>query len=152
MLDYSTPAPEAITRAQAESIAAADRIVAGVVAVPDAERTYDNTLLPLEDVSDLTVTTYGRYAFMRQVTTDADVRAAAQACEEALEKHGIELSFREDLYQAVKAYAATPEAAVFMKSRRFMGYSFRASRFDGKAQNRGAPSVEKSFPQMRRHI
>lgn len=117
MLDYSTPTPEAIARAQANTIAEADRIVAGIVAVPDAERTYDNTLLPLEDVSDLTMTTYGRYAFMRQVTDDADVRAAAQACEEALEKHGIELSFREDLYQAVKAFAATSEAAALTGER-----------------------------------
>ncbi|MGE0539667.1 MAG: M3 family metallopeptidase [Dehalococcoidia bacterium] len=117
MLDYSTPTPEAIARAQAEAIAAADQIVADVVAVPDAERTYNNTLLPLEDVSDLTVTAYGRYAFIRQVTTDADVRAAAQACEEALEKHGIELSFREDLYQAVKVFAATPEATALTGER-----------------------------------
>ncbi|MGH2602857.1 MAG: M3 family metallopeptidase, partial [Dehalococcoidia bacterium] len=111
MLDYSTPTPDDIRNAQANSIAEADRIVAAVVAVPDAERTYANTLLPLEDVDDFVHHTYGRYAFIRQVTTDADVRAAAQACEEALEKHGIALAFRDDLYAAVRAYAATENAA-----------------------------------------
>lgn len=111
MLDYSTPTPEAIAAAQQQVIAEADRIVAAVVAVPDdVERTYGNTLQPLEDVDDLTVTAFGRYAFMRHVTTDDDVRAAAQACEEALEKHGIELSFRDDLYAAVRAYAASADA------------------------------------------
>jgi thimet oligopeptidase len=132
MLDYATPTPEAIARAQAETIAAADRIVAAVVTVPDAERTYANTLLPLEDVSDLTVSAFGRYAFMRHVTTDAEVRAAAQACEEALEKHGIELSFREDLHAAVKAFAASAEAAALTGERqRLLDKTLRDYRRNG---------------------
>jgi thimet oligopeptidase len=110
-LDYTVPTPDQIEQAQAEAFAGANRRIEVMLAIPAEGRTFANTLLPLEDVSDLIATTYGRYGFMRQVASDADVRAAAMRCEEALDKFGIELSFREDVYAAVSAFAATPEAA-----------------------------------------
>jgi Zn-dependent oligopeptidase len=140
LLDYSTPTPAAIRRAQDETIAAAGRIVAAVLAVPDAERTFENTLAPLDDIADRTVKTHGRYAFMRQVTTDREVREAAQACEEALDKHSIEIAFREDLYAAVKAYAATAEAAALSGERaRFLDKTlsdYRRNGFELPAEQR----------------
>jgi len=111
MLNFTTPTPAEIEHARAAAMIESDRIVAAVVAVPHAARTFANTLAPLEDAGDLLHKVYGRHGFMRQVTTDAEVRAAAEACEEAIEKYGIELAFREDLYNAVKAYAGTTEAA-----------------------------------------
>jgi thimet oligopeptidase len=132
MLDYTTPTPDQIAEAQARAIEQCDRIVAEAVAVPDQQRTFQNTLLPLDEVADRINTTYGRYAFMRQVTTDANVRAAAQACEEALEKYGIALDFREDVFAAVKAYAGQEEAASLQgERRRFLEKTLRDFRRNG---------------------
>jgi thimet oligopeptidase len=132
MLDFTTPTPAQIAEAQARTIAECDRIVASAVAVPDAERTFENTLLPLDDVADRLTTTYGRYAFMRQVTTDANVRAAAQACEEALDKYGIQLAFRDDVFAAVKAYTARDEAASLQgEHRRYLEKTLRDFRRNG---------------------
>lgn len=110
MIDYRCPMPEEIERARTETLAAAERIVAEIVRVPDGERTYWNTLYRLEDVADLLLQAQGRYGFMFHVAEDPAVRAAAQQLREALEKYSNELGFREDLYRAISAYAATPEA------------------------------------------
>ena len=48
---------------------------------------------------------------MAYVHTDAAVRDAGQAAEEAFSKWNVALPFREDLYRAVRAFADTPEAA-----------------------------------------
>lgn len=111
MLDFSMPTPEVIADAQAATFAETDRMIAALVAAPPEERTFANTLGALEAIADRLHQTYGRYAFMRQVTADAAVRAAAEACDEALDKYGIELSFNEDVERAMRAFAATPEAA-----------------------------------------
>lgn len=117
MLDFSTPTPDQINAAREAVIAEADRVVRGVVDAPGDGRSYANTLAPLEEVGDLLLRAHGRYAFMRQVSTDADVRAAAEVCEEALDKYGIELSFREDLHAAITTYAATSDAAALTGER-----------------------------------
>ncbi len=110
MIDYRCPTPAEIERAQAETLAAAERIVTEIVQVADGERTYWNTLYRLEDVADLLLQAQGRYGFMFHVAEDPAVRAAAERLREALDKYSTELGFREDLYAAVSAYAATSEA------------------------------------------
>lgn len=110
MIDYRCSMPEEIERAQAETLAEAERVVEEIVRVPDGERTYWNTLYRLEDVADLLLQAQGRYGFLFHVAEDPAVRAAARQLREALDKYSNELSFREDLYAAVTAYAATPEA------------------------------------------
>src|SRR5262249_18452643 len=77
---------------------------------PAAARTLANTLEPLEEIADTIEQVQGRCGFMSYVAEDAEVRAAADGLREALEKYEIELSYREDLYQAVQEFAATVEA------------------------------------------
>jgi thimet oligopeptidase len=117
MIDYRTTTPADIERAQEETIRAADRIVAAMVAVPEGERTFANTLAPLEEVSDLLEQTFGRYGFMAYVAVEAEVRNAAEHLREALDKYGIDLSFREDVHAGVTAFAHTDEAAALTGER-----------------------------------
>lgn len=131
-LDYRTTTPAEIARAQSEALGAAERIVAEVMAVPAGERTYANTLKRLEDVDDLLGRTFGRYGFLAYVSPDGDVRDAAEAMREAMEKFGIELAFREDIHAAVTTLAATPEAhALAGERRRLLDFTLRDYRRNG---------------------
>ncbi len=108
--DYTTVTAAGLESAVEDGIAAAERIVAKVVA-PDTPSTYETVLAPLEDITDLVVRIDGETAFMGYVHPDADLRATGKQVEERLSKWGVELAFRDDLYAAVKRYSETDEAA-----------------------------------------
>ncbi len=132
MVDFRVPAPAEIEEAQAAAIQAADAIVAEVVAVPAGVRTFANTMLRLEDAADAIERAHGRFGFMSYVAEDAAVRAAADGLREALEKYEIELSFREDLYDAVQEYARAPEAqSLAAENKRLLEWTLRDYRRDG---------------------
>src|SRR4029079_8278349 len=90
---------------------ACDETVARVVATPTAGRTFANTFGALEDASDAIRQASGNYAFMAYVAADDALRETARDWDEKLSKYAVELGFREDLYDAVKEYASTTEAA-----------------------------------------
>jgi thimet oligopeptidase len=124
--------PTEVARAQSEAIEKANHIIEGALAIPPAQRTFANTMLPLEEAGDVIERAHGRYGFMSYVAEDADVRAAADTLREALEKFEIELSFREDIYKAVQEFAATPEAAGLTgEDKRYLEFTLRDYRRDG---------------------
>ncbi|MEX2279192.1 MAG: M3 family metallopeptidase [Acidimicrobiia bacterium] len=106
--DYTAVTPETIKTDVDATLAAAR---AHIDAVVTGERTWEGTVLPLEEVADLLSQTYGRTAFMGYVHPDQTTREAGQQAEEQLSKFGIEMTFRRDLYEAVAEYSGTPEAA-----------------------------------------
>jgi len=108
--DFSAMTPEQVTRACEDAIAACDAGVDAIVARPDGERTFANTLGALEEATDGVSQASGQYAFMAYVAEGEELREAARASEERIDKYLIDLSFREDLYAAIKAYAARGEA------------------------------------------
>ena len=80
--------------------------------VADKEaRTFENTLRPLDRISDILARAFTDYAFMGYVHPDKDVREAAKGVEEKLSKFGVELVFRDDLNKAVQEFSETEEAA-----------------------------------------
>ncbi|MBS1722125.1 MAG: Zn-dependent oligopeptidase [Armatimonadetes bacterium] len=90
-----------------DALKRADEAVAKIIAVPDADRNFDNTLGALDDLSVRLDNDTSLVAFQQFVSTDAAERDAARATDEAVTNWGIELSKREDLYKAIKAYADT---------------------------------------------
>lgn len=108
--DFSAMTPENVTRACEEAIAACDAGVEAIVATPDGERTFANTLGALEAATDGVSQAPGQYAFMAYVASDDALREAGRAAEERIEKYLVDLSFREDLYAAIKAYADRGES------------------------------------------
>ncbi len=134
MIDFSVPSPAEIEQAQRRAIAEADAIIERVVGLAPGEHTFANTLLAIEVADDLIEQAHGRYGFMSYVAGDDDVRAAADTMREALEKYAIELSFREDLYQAVMAFAQSEEArGLEGESKRLLEHTLRDFRRDGFA-------------------
>jgi len=109
--DYGAVAQADLVPAVDAAIARAEEILAAVAAVPDGERTFGNTLQPLDDVANLLGRVGGEHGFLAYVHPDAALREVALECEQRLETFGTSVGFRQELYDAVRAYAETPEAA-----------------------------------------
>ena len=108
--DYTAVTPESVAAAIDEALATADELTAAVSRSVDAP-SFDATLRPLELAGAAIAIGYGRGAFLAQVHPEAVVRDAGHAGNERLTKWRVAVTFREDLYHAVAAFAATPEAA-----------------------------------------
>ena len=108
--DFAALTPPDVDAACDRAIAACDDAVNAIVAAPDGQRTFANTLGALEEAADGVAQAAGQYAFMAYVAGDAALREAARRQEERIDKYFVELSFREDLYAAIRAYAARGEA------------------------------------------
>src|SRR5215831_2245688 len=89
------------------AIKRANDAVAKIVAIPDKDRTFDNTLGAIDDLLANLESDTSLLIFMSNVSPDAAVREASQKAEEQAGNYGIELGKREDLYKAVVAYANT---------------------------------------------
>ncbi|MDH3247412.1 MAG: Zn-dependent oligopeptidase [Acidimicrobiia bacterium] len=109
LFDYMTVSPESITADVDRILARANTLVEEVAGSADAP-TYDSVLGRLEDVSDMTASLFGRTGFMGYVHPDEAIRTTGQQLEERISKWGIEITFRPDLYAAVKAFAESDEA------------------------------------------
>jgi thimet oligopeptidase len=109
LYDYTAVSPESVASETDASIARADALVDAAAASVDAP-TFDDTLRTLELAAAAVADAYGRGAFMAQVHPEAAVRDAGQEAEERINKWRVALAFREDVYRAVRAYAATDDA------------------------------------------
>jgi thimet oligopeptidase len=111
MIDYQALTPEQVTEGCEQAMRACDEGVAAIVALPHDRRTFENTFVALDSAVDHLSEAFGKYGFMAYVFADEAVRETAREWDERLSKYGVELGFREDLYDAVRAYAGSPEAA-----------------------------------------
>jgi Zn-dependent oligopeptidase len=113
------------------SLAEAQQILEDLVA-PKEDRTFENTMLPLDEISDLLAKATTRFVFMGYVHPDKDVRSAGKAAEEKMGNFGVEMVFRDDLNAAVQEYAATDEAKGLEGERaRFLEFGLRDLRQAG---------------------
>ena len=87
-----------------------DLMVAGILEVNDADRTFDNTMLVIDDIfNEFTIVSSPIY-LMSMTHPDSIVRARANAANIVLGKYGNDLSLNEDLYNAMKNYSGSDEA------------------------------------------
>jgi thimet oligopeptidase len=110
LFDHSVVSADWIRDTLTAALASAEETVNRIVA-PETSLTFDEILLPLEDISDALTTVSGRTAFMGYVHPDKTVRTAGKEAEERLAKWGVELAFRRDLYEKVRAFADSDQAS-----------------------------------------
>lgn len=110
MPDYSQLTPEQIETGVDQAISEADTVVDGLIDVT-GERTFENTMRPLDRIGDILAHATREYTFMGYVHTDKDVRDQAKTSEEKVSKWASDLYFRDDLNAAVQDYSGTKEAA-----------------------------------------
>jgi thimet oligopeptidase len=129
LYDYTNSSVGSVTEETDAAIARADALVAEAVT---ASPSFEGTLLPLELAGAELVRAYGRGAFMGQVHTDSAVRDAGNEAEERLNKWRVAVVFRRDLFEAVRAFAATEEADQLTgESRRLLDFWLRDFRRAG---------------------
>ncbi|HKS90524.1 MAG TPA: M3 family metallopeptidase [Tepidiformaceae bacterium] len=114
LVDYAALAPGTIGEVCQAAMDACDAAIAEIVAIADGDRTFANTMLALEEAGDQLSTVSSAYTFMAYVHSDEAMRAAAHEWEQKLDTYSIGLAFREDLYEATRAFAATDEAKALM--------------------------------------
>jgi Zn-dependent oligopeptidase len=128
---FSTVTAEAVNEGVDAALAEAQQILDEAVA-PKPERTFENTMLPLDRIGDVLAEAGARYVFMGYVHPDKDVRLAGKAAEEKLGNFGVEMVFRDDLNAAVQEYAAGDEAKSLEGERaRFLEFTLRDLRQAG---------------------
>lgn len=89
----------------AAQLKAATAAVDAIVAIPEAERTFDNTIGALDDMAARLDRDTSLLLFMAYVSTDAEERRIAERAQQDVLDWSVELNKREDLYRAVKALA-----------------------------------------------
>lgn len=108
-MSYSALTPARITRGVEDAINESREVLDDLVANKQV-RTFENTLRPLDRIADILAHAFQDFVFMGYVHPGKDVRTAAKDAEERLDKFGVEMVFRDDLYEAARAYAQTEEA------------------------------------------
>ncbi|MCP3917915.1 MAG: Zn-dependent oligopeptidase [bacterium] len=91
----------------AEPIAAANAAIDAIVAIPDGERTYANTLFALDGVVATFFNDARMTGFLSQVSTDSDERDRGRAASADLSDWFTLLNKREDLFEAVTTFSST---------------------------------------------
>ena len=130
-MTYSTLTPTDIEEGTDQAIADASSVLEELVA-SQTQRTFDNTLRPLDRIADILGHSFSDLAFMGYVHPDKEVRDAAKKAEEKNSQFGVEIAFREDLNTAVKQYATTEEAASLKgEEARFLEFTLRDLRRAG---------------------
>lgn len=109
MYSYTDITAEEIAKGTDRAIGEARSVLDEAVA-PKDDRTFGNTLMPVDRIGDILAHAFARYAFMGYVHPDAGVRKAGNDAQEKLNTFGVEMIFRDDLNTAVKEYAETAEA------------------------------------------
>ncbi len=134
-----------------DAIARADKAVAAIIAVPDEKRTFENTLGAIDDLLARLDSGTNMAQFMAYVSTDAAERDASNAAQLRIESWMIDLSKNEDLYRAVKAYAAT-EPNLSGERARLLEHTLRDYRRAGmelpKEQRDKLTEIEKSLSEL----
>ncbi|HSJ84313.1 MAG TPA: M3 family metallopeptidase [Acidimicrobiia bacterium] len=128
---FSAVTADKVEKGMDAALANAQQILEELVA-PKEERTFENTMLPLDQISDVLSKANTRYAFMGYVHPEKEVRSAAKEAEEKLETFGVEMVFRDDLNAAVKEYAETEKAKRLEgEPARFVEFTLRDLRHAG---------------------
>ncbi|CAN5870038.1 oligopeptidase A [soil metagenome] len=147
MYSYTNISAEDITRGTDRSIDEARGVLDDAIA-PKDERTFTNTLMPVDRIGDILSHAFARYAFMGYVHPDAGVRKAANDAQEKLNTFGVEMIFRDDLNTAVNEYSETDEAANLDGERaRFLEFLLRDLRRAGHELDPGVRSAVKEKTQ-----
>ncbi len=113
-----------------DAVKRADEAVAKIIAVPDGQRNFDNTLGALDDLSVRLDTETSMTMFQQYVSTNAQERDDARSAEEFVTNWSIELGKREDLYKAVKSYADS-KPALDGEQKRLLEFTMRDYRRAG---------------------
>jgi thimet oligopeptidase len=131
LIAYPTVSSGMIESETEAAMKRADAILADMLS-RKGERSFDDTMRPLSDVQNVLGQAFGKFSFLGYVSPDSTLREVARAREEVLNKYAVDLGFREDIYDAVKAFPGTSEAKQLQGERaRYLEFTLRDYRRNG---------------------
>lgn len=134
-----------------DALKRADAAVLKIVKIPAKQRTFDNTIGALDDISVRLDDDTSLFLFMQYVSTDANTRDASRAAEELVTNWSIDLGKREDLYNAAKQYADT-KPKLQGEQKRLLDFTMRDYRRSGMmlppAQRKTLATLEKEMSKL----
>ena len=97
-----------------------EKELADLVAIPDEQRTFENTIMGYERAFEHYGDALGMSGFLSYVSTDKNFRDAALALQMQMSQYMVDVATRRDIYRAIKAYADTkpnlePDQALLLK-------------------------------------
>ncbi len=130
--NWAQTASEDVTRGVDDAIRRVEGLAEELVSVPDGQRTFDNTVAPLDEISSVLSQASGAYGFLSQVSADESLRAVAHQEEERLNVFAAGIGFRADIDRALRAYASRAELeALPDDARRLLEFALRDYRRNG---------------------
>jgi thimet oligopeptidase len=110
VIQFADLTAEHIKEATDVSIKEARESLAKLYTIPKEQRTFDNTMLELDNIYNEAGNVYGCVYLMGSTHPDDATRNMAEECNAEFAKFFNEISLDENLYRAVKDYSETAEA------------------------------------------
>ena len=110
LTDYSRLTASEVAQIVDVAISAANDRLAAVISEP-TDRTYADTLAPLDQAINLVRDADGISGFMARIHPDEAIRKAGSEADETIQKWLANLAFSRELYLAVRDYSETHDAA-----------------------------------------
>ncbi|NOZ74369.1 MAG: Zn-dependent oligopeptidase [FCB group bacterium] len=107
---FSRLKTEHIPQATDITLDRANNILDGILSIPDEERTFDNTVKPIDEIYAVLGRVENPIYLMGAVHPDEAVRTAADSSILKFSKWETDFSLNEDLFRAVQAYGQTEDA------------------------------------------
>ena len=108
--DFAKLRPGHIKRATKYVLELSDQILAEILAVPDNERTFKNTLERTDDIYAVIESVWSPGYLMASTHTNEKIRDEGLESSRIIQKYLTDLSLNEDLYNAVIAYSRSKDA------------------------------------------
>lgn len=108
--DFKNLKPGQIKEAAEKIIEQSRERLKKIYAVKKESRTFDNTMLASDDLTNSLMTMLNTIDLLSNVLPDTTLRNEALQCNAMLQKFGNELRLDEDMYRSVKEYSQLPEA------------------------------------------
>ncbi len=127
-----------------DALIRADDGVRRIVAVPANQRTFENTIVALDDVLARLELDTNVPMFLAYVSTDSAQRESGQRAEEDVTNWLIDMQKREDLYRAIREFADR-KPTLSGEQKRLLDHTLRDFRRAGMALSPGAREELKSI-------
>lgn len=93
--------------AEAEARVKLEKDLAALIAIPQAERTFENTIMGYERAFDNYGNALGMSGFLSYVSTDKKFRDAANDLQMQISQYMVDVATRRDVYKAIREYTDT---------------------------------------------
>jgi len=108
--DFAKIRPGHIKRATKYVLEVSDQILAEIISLTDNERTFENTIVRMDDIYAVIESVWSPGYLMGSTSTVENIRDEGLESSRTIQKYLTDLSLNEDLYNAVIAYSRSKDA------------------------------------------